>query len=97
MLSGMRRSSMFSSMFRLDSRRSSLPKAEPVSAENVVYAIVQDEEEDLQVNWEFILVSFMIFVAGIVIGRFTAPSTTSPELLSSCEIPNMTCAAIYKE
>jgi hypothetical protein len=45
----MRRSNMFSSMLQhlgsSVSCQNSLPTAEPVSAENVVYAIVQDQEE----------------------------------------------------
>jgi hypothetical protein len=84
---------------------SSLPNAEPVSAENVVYAMIvqQDEEDDImqqqqQVNnWELVallfLVSFMILVAGIAIGRFTAPSPAHI-LSSSCKIPNMTTCGI---
>jgi hypothetical protein len=101
---------MFSSMLQhlssSSSCQNSLPTAEPVSAENVVYAIVQDEEEKeddllLQVNWELVLVvSFMILVVGIAIGRFTASTTSQSRqlLFNSCEIPNMTtCAGIYKE
>jgi hypothetical protein len=73
---------MFSGMLlHLSSRRDSLPSStESVSAESVVYAIVKDED-DLQVNREIVLVSFMILVVGIAIGRFTAHH--SPQSLSS--------------
>jgi hypothetical protein len=47
------------------SRCNSLPIAKPVAAENVVYAIVhqqEDEGDDSHVNWELVLVvGFMIY------------------------------------
>ena len=75
------------SLFRRTSS-GSLPQAEPLNAEKVVYAVVQDEEEPPFFTWELAIYSLIILFAGILIGRYTAPQIITGTALGA-EIPSL--------
>ena len=58
---------------------SNLPEAEALDAEKVVYAEVQQEQDDVGVfcSWELAIYTIAVLLLGIVIGRLTATTTTT--------------------
>jgi hypothetical protein len=54
-----------------------LVEAEPLLAETVVYAEVQEDEVSVFCSLELFVYSLLIIFVGIVIGRITAPSTSA--------------------
>jgi hypothetical protein len=52
-------------------------EAEPLEAEKVVYAEVQEEEVPVFCSRELLVYSLLILFVGFVIGRITAPSTSA--------------------
>jgi hypothetical protein len=70
-----------------------LPEAEPLHAEKVVYAVVQDEEEPAFFSLELVIFSLLILFVGIAIGRYTAPGAHTTVMQAVAE--KVSSAAIH--
>jgi hypothetical protein len=62
-------------------------EAEPLHSEKkVVYAEVQEDEVSVICSWELLVYSLLIIFVGILIGRITAPSSTSADFVRESDL-----------